>query len=198
MPRREEDARSGRAAAKTVVMRLYIANNAPNSVPCQSGGDLQGIPAGQVHAGNHRCARASVACPGRRHPRHAQPCQGIPVAGREGRRRPGREKQRAARAGRKRISRLGSSPERKLPRPAGLGFEGRILRLVKGAPELRAIESGQVDAVIDPATGKAFLLPDAQQALREAQARNRSLLSLSADWLGSWMRATGSFRIRAR
>ena len=77
---------------------------------------------------------------------------------------------------------MGSSPERKLPRPAGLGFEGRILRLVKGAPELRAIESGQVDAVIDPATGKAFLLPDAQQALREAQARNRSLLSLSADW----------------
>jgi PAS domain S-box-containing protein len=69
------------------------------------------------------------------------------------------------------------------PRPgAGLGFEGRILRLVKGAPELRAIESGQVDAVIDPATGKAFLLPDAQQALREEQARSRGLLALSADW----------------
>jgi PAS domain S-box-containing protein len=66
---------------------------------------------------------------------------------------------------------------------AGLGFEGRILRLVKGAPELRAIESGQVDAVIDPATGKAFLLPDAQQALREDQARNRSLFALSADWI---------------
>jgi PAS domain S-box-containing protein len=78
---------------------------------------------------------------------------------------------------------LTSSPDRKPPRPTtGLGFEGRILRLVKGAPELRAIESGQVDAVIDPATGKAFLLPDAQQALREDQARNRSLLSLSADW----------------
>ena len=69
------------------------------------------------------------------------------------------------------------------PRPnAGLGFEGRILRLVKGAPELAAIESGQVDAVIDPATGKAFLLPDAQQALREDQARNRRLFALSADW----------------
>jgi PAS domain S-box-containing protein len=66
---------------------------------------------------------------------------------------------------------------------AGLGFEGRILRLVKGAPELRAIESGQVDAVIDPATGRAFLLPDAQQALREDQARNRSLFALSADWI---------------
>ena len=67
-------------------------------------------------------------------------------------------------------------------RNAGLGFERRILRLVKGAPELRAIESGQVDAVIDPATGKAFLLPDAQQALREDEARNRSLFALSADW----------------
>jgi PAS domain S-box-containing protein len=78
---------------------------------------------------------------------------------------------------------LKSSPDRKPPRPsAGLGFEGRILRLVKGAPELRAIKSGQVDAVIDPATGKAFLLPDAQQALREEQARSRGLLSLSADW----------------
>ena len=71
----------------------------------------------------------------------------------------------------------------KATRPsAGLGFERRILRLVKGAPELRAIESGEVDAVIDPATGKAFLLPEAQQALREDQARNRGLFALSADW----------------
>lgn len=65
---------------------------------------------------------------------------------------------------------------------SGLGFERRIMRLVKGAPELRAIESGEVDAVIDPATGKAFLLPDAQQAMREDQARNRGLFALSADW----------------
>jgi PAS domain S-box-containing protein len=78
---------------------------------------------------------------------------------------------------------VASSPDRKRRPPGGgLGFEGRILRLVKGAPELRAIESGQVDAVIDPASGKAFLLPDAQQALREDQVRNRSLLALSADW----------------
>ena len=75
------------------------------------------------------------------------------------------------------------SPERKPPRPIpGLGFERRILRLVKGARELRAIESGQVDAVIDPATGKAFLLPEAQDMLREERVRDRSLLSLSADW----------------
>jgi len=76
-----------------------------------------------------------------------------------------------------------SSLERKPPRlRAGLGLEGRILRLVKNAPELRAIKSGQIDAVLDPATGTAFLLPDAQQALREDQTRNRSLLALSADW----------------
>lgn len=69
------------------------------------------------------------------------------------------------------------------PRPkSGLGFERRILRLVKGAPELRALESGEVDAVIDPASGKAFLLPDAQQALREHHARNRGLFALLADW----------------
>ena len=69
------------------------------------------------------------------------------------------------------------------PRPnAGLGFEGRILRLVKSAPERQAIASGQVDAVIDPATGKAFLLLDAQKALHKDQARIRSLLALSADW----------------
>jgi len=69
------------------------------------------------------------------------------------------------------------------PRPnAGLGFEGRILRLVKGGPERRAIEAGQVDAVMDPATGSALLLPEAQTALRENQARVRSLLALSSDW----------------
>lgn len=77
-----------------------------------------------------------------------------------------------------------SPPDAKLSRPkAGLGFENRILRLVKSAPELRAIEAGQVDAVIDPQTGKAFLLPDAQQALRKEQARSRGLLALSADWI---------------
>jgi len=69
------------------------------------------------------------------------------------------------------------------PRPnAGAGLQSRILRLVKSVPERRAIESGQVDAVIDAATGKAFLLPGAQQALREDQARVRSLLALTSEW----------------
>ena len=69
------------------------------------------------------------------------------------------------------------------PRPnAGAGFPARILRLVKSAPERQAVASGQVDAVMDPSTGRAFLLPDARQALREDQARVRSLLALSSDW----------------
>jgi len=65
---------------------------------------------------------------------------------------------------------------------AGSGLSARILRLVKSAPERQAIESGQVDAVIEPVTGNVFMLPDAQQALREDQARIRSLLALSSDW----------------
>lgn len=66
---------------------------------------------------------------------------------------------------------------------AGPGFDSRILRLVKRrGPERRAIEAGQIDAVMDPATGSALLLPEAQAALREDQARIRSLLALSADW----------------
>ena len=44
----------------------------------------------------------------------------------------------------------------------------RILRLVKSGPELRALESGQVDAVLDPATGTAHLLPAAERALAAA------------------------------
>ena len=57
-----------------------------------------------------------------------------------------------------------------------------IRRLIKGPAERQAIESGQVDAIIDPATGRAILLPEAQDALREDQARDLSLVRLSSDW----------------
>jgi len=67
---------------------------------------------------------------------------------------------------------------------AGLGFEAKILRLVKGAHERQAIESGQVDAIIDPASGRAMLLPDAQAALLERKAQFRSLVELASD--GTW------------
>ena len=67
-------------------------------------------------------------------------------------------------------------------RNAGLEPSARLLRLVKSAPELQAIESGQVDAVMDPEIGIALLLPEAQAALREDRARGRSLLALASDW----------------
>jgi PAS domain S-box-containing protein len=76
-----------------------------------------------------------------------------------------------------------TAPDRKPPPPnAGPGLPARILRLVKSAPERQAIESGQVDAVVEPVTGNVFMLPHAQQALREDEARIRSLLALSSDW----------------
>ncbi len=65
---------------------------------------------------------------------------------------------------------------------AGLGLPAGFLRLVKGAPERAAIATGQVDAVLDPASGKVFLLPGAQQALHARQARANALLALAADW----------------
>jgi len=73
-----------------------------------------------------------------------------------------------------------------VPEASGTNVESRlkkvILRLVKGGPERRAMAAGQVDAVLDPATGGALLLPEAQAALREYQVRVRSLLALSTDW----------------
>jgi PAS domain S-box-containing protein len=68
------------------------------------------------------------------------------------------------------------------PHYSDTGSVTRILRLVKSGPELRAVESGEIDAVMDPETGSAVLLPEAQTALREDKARARSLLALCADW----------------
>jgi PAS domain S-box-containing protein len=62
------------------------------------------------------------------------------------------------------------------------GFKKAILRLVKGGPERLAIEAGQIDAIIDPASGNAILLPDAQRALIERKAGFRSLIGLAFDW----------------
>jgi PAS domain-containing protein len=79
-------------------------------------------------------------------------------------------------------------PDLRLPNPnpsssnAGRGFEKVILRLVKGGPERVAIEAGQIDAIIDSATGKVILLPEAQRALVERKARFRSLVALCSDW----------------
>ena len=48
---------------------------------------------------------------------------------------------------------------------AAAAFKDWVRRLVKGAAELRALEAGEIDAVMDPATGTAILLPEAQAAL---------------------------------
>src|ERR1700736_6766946 len=71
------------------------------------------------------------------------------------------------------------------PAPSGTnverGFKRAILRLVKGGAERLAIETGQIDAIIDPASGNAILLPEAQWALNErkaeASARNSNRLA---------------------
>ena len=65
---------------------------------------------------------------------------------------------------------------------AGRGFEKVILRLVKGGPERLAIEAGEIDAIVDPASGTAILLPEAQRALIERKTRFRSLVGLASDW----------------
>jgi hypothetical protein len=48
---------------------------------------------------------------------------------------------------------------------AAAAFNGWIRRVVKGAAELRALNAGELDAVMDPATGGVILLPEAQLAL---------------------------------
>lgn len=56
----------------------------------------------------------------------------------------------------------------------------RILRLVKSEPERRALESGEVDAILDSSTGNVFLLPQAKRALSLAggKATNALLAAL--------------------
>ncbi|MGC1459567.1 MAG: Crp/Fnr family transcriptional regulator [Steroidobacteraceae bacterium] len=45
-------------------------------------------------------------------------------------------------------------------------FRKWIRQVVKGATELRAVEAGQIDAVMDSVTGRAILVPAARDALR--------------------------------
>jgi len=56
------------------------------------------------------------------------------------------------------------------PTPADLqaqaAFKDWVRRLVKRAAELRAFETGQLDAIMDPTTGSAILLPEAQAGQR--------------------------------
>jgi PAS domain-containing protein len=63
-------------------------------------------------------------------------------------------------------------------------FEAKILRLVKGKHEIRAVKLGQVDAILDPDSGQAILLPKAHTALLEHKSQFRSLVDLASD--GYW------------
>jgi PAS domain-containing protein len=65
---------------------------------------------------------------------------------------------------------------------AGRGFQKAILRLVKGGAERQAIEAGQVDAIVDPASGNAILLPEAQRAVLDRNEMRQGLLELAYDW----------------
>lgn len=60
-------------------------------------------------------------------------------------------------------------------------YQNFIRGLVKDAAELQAIESGEIDAILDPVSCKAILLPVAQAGLRVSEMRLRSLLMLSSD-----------------
>jgi len=57
---------------------------------------------------------------------------------------------------------------------AEAAFKDWVHRIVKEAAELQAFEAGQIDAVMDPATGTAIMLPEAQAAL---QGSSRLVLS---------------------
>lgn len=67
---------------------------------------------------------------------------------------------------------------------SGREVEKVFLRLVKGGPERVAIETGQIDAIVDHKNGNVILLPAAQQSLIERKMRLRRLFELSCDW--SW------------
>ncbi len=83
-----------------------------------------------------------------------------------------------------------SKSSRRAPKPRSAptdlahAFEDNVLRLIKRAPECRAIKAGEVDAILDPASGRAILMPAAQAALIERKARFRSLIDLASD--GYW------------
>jgi PAS domain S-box-containing protein len=76
-------------------------------------------------------------------------------------------------------------PKVRAPKPARVkgqaGFEDLIRRLAQGDSALQAMESGQVDAIIDPTTGKPILLHKAQEALCESEARFRAIFEHAKD-----------------
>jgi CRP-like cAMP-binding protein len=52
-----------------------------------------------------------------------------------------------------------------------------VRRLAQDAATLRAIDAGEVDAILDPASGRALLLREAREALRRSQAPTNQVLA---------------------
>ena len=60
---------------------------------------------------------------------------------------------------------------------AEAAFAAFIQRLAQDASTLRAIDSGEVDAILDPASGRAILLPAARAALHRGEAPTNQILA---------------------
>jgi hypothetical protein len=77
-------------------------------------------------------------------------------------------------------------------------FKDWIRRLVTGAAELQALDAGEIDAVMDPATGSAILLPEAQAVLRGSSRRaSRDSGRTKARRIAAVARASASNRLLA-
>ena len=61
---------------------------------------------------------------------------------------------------------------------AEVAFAAFIRRLVQDAATLQAIDLGEVDAIIDPVSGRAILLPEAREALRQNAAPTNQMLAI--------------------
>ena len=60
---------------------------------------------------------------------------------------------------------------------AEAAFAAFIRRLIQDAATLRAIDSGEVDAILDPVSGRAILLPEAREALRQSEVPTNQVLA---------------------
>src|SRR5215203_5459284 len=83
-----------------------------------------------------------------------------------------------------------AKPKARSPKPrdadaaVASSFEDNVLRLLKGARETRAVKAGEVDAILDSASGRALLMPEAQAVIIERKRGFRSLVDLASD--GYW------------
>lgn len=80
---------------------------------------------------------------------------------------------------------------------AEASFKDWVRRLVKGTAELQAFDAGQIDAVMDPVTGSAVLLPEAQNALRAPRPAAPRRSGTKASRMAAVARASAQNRLLA-